>query len=248
MALARALLRNPPILLLDEATSALDGATESAINATLSRVAGNCTMISVTHRLASAVAADCIYVLEKGRIVEAGRHHDLLGQNGVYSRMWQKQKWLRDRGAAGAGPRRAGLLLRAVPLLSTLDEELLGEIAGAFVTEVFPPGRHVVYQGDPGDKFFIVVRGSVEVIREESRAEEKRLAVLQDGDYFGEVALLENTTRNASVRTLAAAVFRCLQRNQFLALIARVPTLRERMLETIRAREQAPSAKSAAGE
>src|SRR5580704_8611949 len=138
--------------------------------------------------------------------------------------------------------------LRAVPLLSTLDEELLGEIAGAFVTEVFPPGRHVVYQGDPGDKFFIVVRGSVEVIREESREREKRLAVLQDGDYFGEVALLENTTRNASVRTLTAAVFLCLQRNQFLALIARVPTLRERMLDTIRVREQAPPAKSAAGQ
>ena len=247
MALARALLRNPPILLLDEATSALDGATESAINATLSRVAGNCTMISVTHRLASAVAADCIYVLEKGRIVEAGRHHDLLGTNGVYARMWQKQNGF----VIEAQQERVHVepaWLRAVPLLSTLDEELLGEVAGAFVTEVFPPGRHVVYQGDPGDKFFIVVRGSVEVIREESREKEKRLAVLQDGDYFGEVALLENTTRNASVRTLTAAVFLCLQRNQFLALIARVPTLRERMLETIRAREQAPSAKSAAGQ
>jgi ATP-binding cassette, subfamily B, bacterial len=247
MALARALLRNPPILLLDEATSALDGATESAINATLSRAARNCTMISVTHRLASAVAADCIYVLEKGQIVEEGRHHELLGQGGVYARMWQKQNGFvmqPEQERIHVEP----AWLRTVPLLAALDEELLSEISGAFVTEAFPKGRHVVYQGDPGDKFFVVVRGTVEVIREEASGSETRLAVLEDGDYFGEVALLQNTARNASVRTLTAAVFLCLQRGQFLGLIDRVPALRARMIEAIRAREQAPGAKSAAGQ
>jgi ATP-binding cassette subfamily B protein len=92
IAIARAILRNPAILILDEATSALDPASEAAINATLARLARGRTVISITHRLSSIQTADQIFVLNHGRLVESGRHEELLAFDGVYRRMWWKQR------------------------------------------------------------------------------------------------------------------------------------------------------------
>jgi ATP-binding cassette, subfamily B, bacterial len=91
LAIARALLRDPAILLLDEPTAALDASTEAAISATLERLAGERTVIMATHRPASVVHADQIFVLEAGRLVESGRHADLLYHNGLYAELWQNQ-------------------------------------------------------------------------------------------------------------------------------------------------------------
>ena len=78
MAIARAILRNPAILILDEATSALDPASEAAINETLRRLARSRTVIAVTHRLRAVKRADHTFVLHNGRIVEQGKHQELL--------------------------------------------------------------------------------------------------------------------------------------------------------------------------
>jgi len=82
VAIARALLRNPAILLLDEATSALDAETEMAINATLEQAAQGRTLVTVTHRLASVLQADRIFVLGRGRLMEQGSHEELLTRGG----------------------------------------------------------------------------------------------------------------------------------------------------------------------
>ena len=92
VAIARTLLKNPPILIFDEATSALDSANERAIQAELQGVAQNKTTLVIAHRLSTVVDAHEILVLEAGRIVERGRHADLLAQNGVYARMWALQQ------------------------------------------------------------------------------------------------------------------------------------------------------------
>ena len=92
VAIARTLLKNPPILIFDEATSALDSANERAIQAELQGVAQNKTSLVIAHRLSTVVDAHEILVLEAGRIVERGRHADLLAQNGVYARMWALQQ------------------------------------------------------------------------------------------------------------------------------------------------------------
>lgn len=91
VAIARTLLKGPPILILDEATSALDSFTERDIQNALDRVAKGRTTLIIAHRLSTVVNADEIMVLDKGRIVERGSHAELLERNGVYAAMWRRQ-------------------------------------------------------------------------------------------------------------------------------------------------------------
>jgi ATP-binding cassette subfamily B protein len=89
--IARALLAEPRLLVLDEATSALDGATEAAIQETLKKVRAGRTSLVIAHRLSTIVDADEILVLRRGRIVERGRHQDLLERRGEYAALWRRQ-------------------------------------------------------------------------------------------------------------------------------------------------------------
>ncbi|MBB4631790.1 ABCB family ABC transporter ATP-binding protein/permease [Sphingosinicella soli] len=92
VAIARTILKDPPILILDEATSALDSRTEAAIQDALSNVSARRTTLVIAHRLSTIVDADEILVMDKGRIVERGRHDDLLAQGGLYAEMWMRQQ------------------------------------------------------------------------------------------------------------------------------------------------------------
>lgn len=92
VAIARTLLKNPPILILDEATSALDTRTERAIQDELAQIARDRSTLIIAHRLSTIVDADEIIVLEKGRVVERGPHAQLLQQEGRYARMWSLQQ------------------------------------------------------------------------------------------------------------------------------------------------------------
>ncbi len=91
VAIARTLVKNPPILLLDEATSALDTRTEQEILATLHRVSTGRTSLSIAHRLSTIADADTILVLDQGRLAESGTHADLLRRDGLYADMWSRQ-------------------------------------------------------------------------------------------------------------------------------------------------------------
>ena len=91
VAIARTLLKDPPVLILDEATSALDSRTEGEILETLQRVERGRTTIVIAHRLSTIVHADEIVVLDAGRIVERGGHGDLLRRGGLYAEMWNRQ-------------------------------------------------------------------------------------------------------------------------------------------------------------
>lgn len=92
VAIARALLKNPAILVFDEATSALDSRTEQAIQAQLEAAARGRTALVIAHRLSTIMGADEILVMEEGRIVERGRHGELLAKAGVYAQMWAIQQ------------------------------------------------------------------------------------------------------------------------------------------------------------
>ena len=102
VAIARTLVKNPPILLLDEATSALDSRTEQDILRTLKRVSQNRTTIAIAHRLSTIADADRILVLDQGKLAEAGRHNDLLSAGGLYAEMWARQAAEREDQADAA--------------------------------------------------------------------------------------------------------------------------------------------------
>ncbi|HEY5458273.1 MAG TPA: ABC transporter ATP-binding protein/permease [Sphingomicrobium sp.] len=91
VAIARTLLKDPPILILDEATSALDSRTEEAIQSTLNAAARGRTTIIIAHRLSTIVGADQIVVLDAGRVAERGTHAELLAKGGLYADLWTRQ-------------------------------------------------------------------------------------------------------------------------------------------------------------
>ena len=91
LAIARALIVNPPILILDEATSALDADSETIVNANITRLAHGRTLIIISHRLSSLAKADAILVLNRGVVDDIGRHEELLACNDIYSSLWYQQ-------------------------------------------------------------------------------------------------------------------------------------------------------------
>ena len=103
LSIARALLRRPQLLVFDEATSSLDSLTEEEISRTIREVAGNQEAITIliAHRLSTIMHADRIYVLERGGIVESGRHAELLEKKGLYYAMWRQQVGEREAVEAG---------------------------------------------------------------------------------------------------------------------------------------------------
>jgi ATP-binding cassette subfamily B protein len=95
IAIARAILKNPPVLILDEATSAVDNETEAAIQRSLEKITANRTTIAIAHRLSTVRNADCIYVMEYGKLIEQGRHEELLEHQGIYSSLWRVQSGIK---------------------------------------------------------------------------------------------------------------------------------------------------------
>ena len=91
LAIARALIVDPPVLILDEATSALDADSEAIVNANIARIAHGRTLIIISHRLSSLVKCDAILVLNRGVIDDIGRHEELLERNDIYSGLWHQQ-------------------------------------------------------------------------------------------------------------------------------------------------------------
>jgi ATP-binding cassette subfamily B protein len=225
IALARAILRRPALLLLDEATSALDPETEGQIFDTLRQLRGSCTIVLVTHRLAPIADMDQIIVMDQGRVAEAGTHDELCRAQGPYSQLLAQQSGFSvspDGLHAALTPAR----LRAIPLFEHLGEHALERLASQFVTERHEPGQTVIEEGEPGNRFYIIVRGKVAVFSTGPDGTPLPLGRKQDGDYFGEIALLEGARRTATVRTVEPSLFLTLGRRHFLDMMALYPDIR----------------------
>jgi len=224
IALARAFVRDPAILVLDEATSALDPGTESAINATLQQFARGRTLISATHRLGSVVDMNRILVIDKGRVAEEGTHEALMAAKGVYYELWRKQSGFNvseDGISVEITPER----LRGIPLFADLSEQSLAQVSRDLVSEMVPEKRAIFMRNDHGDRFFIIARGTVEVILSEDE-NARQVRWLQDGDYFGEMSVLEGTPRTATVRTVTRTLLLSLGRQHFDSLMKNEPQLK----------------------
>jgi ATP-binding cassette subfamily B protein len=235
VAIARALVRNPSLIILDEATSALDPGTEAAINDTLDRVSAGRTVISVTHRLKSVVNFDCIFVFKQGAVIEQGSHESLLRLGGTYAGMWRRQTGTSVSATGDLRVIDVGLL-REVPLFKDLDDSYLREISDIFITERVPAGRTVIDEGDEGTRFYIIIHGMVAVTATDDEGQSHRVATLDDGDYFGEIALLANIPTTASVTTLTPSIFIILQREQLLKLMGQHAALGAQVREALERR------------
>jgi len=235
IAIARAFLQNPSLLILDEPSSMLDPVTEASIHALFMKLAAGRTVIMVTHRLACAQSFDKIVVLDQGKVAEEGTHQQLFDKQGLYRNLWDKQNGfnINSHGYFKVTPDR----LRAIPIFSDLDLPILENIAGEFNTEIFEPETTVIQEGAKGDKFYITVRGSLQVLKKGPGGIDKKIAVLRDGDHFGEIALLQSVPRTASLRTLAHTSCLSLSHERFSRLVESQPQLLTKLQDSIRKRE-----------
>ncbi|MBI5832228.1 MAG: ATP-binding cassette domain-containing protein [Armatimonadetes bacterium] len=225
LALARALAGDPRVLLLDEATSALDAATAAAVAQTLVRAGRGRTTIAVTHLLSSVTAADHIFVLDRGRIVEQGNHAQLLAADGLYADLWRRQSGFSvsdDGSVAAVSPSR----LRAVGLLRSVDDERLADLAGKFASTRVAAGEVVFEEGSPGDMLYLIAQGQASVTRRGPDGTALELARLGAGDEFGEMALLNDAPRNATVTARTNCLFLTLTRRNFRGLLDSAPEVR----------------------
>ncbi|QRG67745.1 ABC transporter transmembrane domain-containing protein [Brevibacillus choshinensis] len=234
IAIARAILRDPPILLLDEATSALDPISEASINRTFDELAKGRTVISVTHRLAAITGYDQIFVFDQGKLVDQGSHQEMLDRDGSYKGLWEKQSGL-SLSQNGQEATIDQERLSRLPFFQGVDPAVLGEISDLFQTETYAKGQAIIQEGDAGEKFYLIARGKVEITKAapDSDSGQIRLAVLEDGDHFGEIALLENVPRTATVTALTPCVFLTLQRKVLYYILSRYPEIDAHVKRTL---------------
>lgn len=228
VAIARALIRNPSLLLLDEASSALDPASEAAINETLLRASEGRTLVSVTHRLDSVMRADRIFVVDAGTIAETGSHDELVARNGLYADLWRKQHGFhvsKDGSVASVTVAR----LREIRLLAPLSDAQLKALLEKFVSERVQAGQTVIRQGERGNLFYILVRGSMVVTLRDADGHEREFARLADGDEFGEMALLYDQPRNATITARTDCLILSLTQEHFAELLASAPAIRQQV-------------------
>ncbi len=220
LALARGFVRKPRILLLDEVTSAVDAITEAEINKSILEYTQYGSVITTTHRLTLAPHMSEIFVLEQGKIIEHGTHHDLLQKHGLYAKMWEKQH------SINLTPEKEIVsidikYLSKIPILQYCTLEFLDNLSKQFVVESYGPNEIIFKQDTFGNKFYLVARGTVEIWKSH-----QLVAALSDGDYFGELALLSSDTRNATVKTRSPCILLTISRSQFEKLLLHVPEIK----------------------
>ena len=214
---------------------------------TLKQLGARHTLLMVTHRLSSvARLAREIVVLDQGVVVEQGNHEKLLQNEGLYARFWHLQSGFTISGdgrMAEVSPDR----LRAIPLFEHLDRALLETIAGQFTASNYEPGQFIFYQGDPGARFYIIVRGKVAIQFTGFDGKQIDLDVLHDGDYFGEIALLQDSPRGASIKVLLPTLTLSLERVQFLKLVEQSAAVRQAVQDAATKRNLAQAARQGRG-
>jgi ABC-type multidrug transport system fused ATPase/permease subunit len=234
LAFARILLLDPSIIVLDEPTSALDSPTERAVLETLSHVARGRTTIMATHRLAAAVDADLIVVMEAGRVASAGTHDELMAAGGTYVRLYEEQTMQRARTVDMTQLE----ALRRSMLFGNASPEALSALAAVLEPERFDEGVEIFRQGDTGDRLFLVASGALDVIVENG-VDRRTANRLRETDVFGELAVLMGGTRTATVRTTSPVLLWSLSSDALAAVLDRHAELRTSIEQGLQAQLEA---------
>jgi len=226
LGVARAVLRDPELLLLDEVASGLDPESEADVLDAIEGLRDGRTIISVTHRLESVKTVDQIIVIRGGRVIETGAFDHLIAAGGPFATMWTKQHGF-DVSANGLTASVQPDRLRAIPLFSMLPDAALVDLAAVFESQALSHRELAFRQGEFGNSFYVVARGTVEVVRDIDTDQEDTIAYLEDGDFFGEMALLSSELRNASIRSRGTTTLLRLERRAFNQLLATNPDARD---------------------
>jgi ATP-binding cassette, subfamily B, bacterial len=227
ISIARTLLRSQELTILDEVAASLDPESELLLNETIARLSKGRTVVSVSHRVKTVSKADLIYFIHQGRVLEYGTHHELLELQGSYYNLWKKQQGfsLTNDGEVVIEIER----LKQLPFFAYMNSELLQEITGLFTTEKINSDQYVFQQGELGNKFYVIARGKLAVIKRNDDGEFVKLAVLEDGDHFGEIALLKDIPRTADVKALTDCILLSLTHKQLLPLLDRYNEIKEKL-------------------
>lgn len=220
MAIARALIRDPRVLVLDEATSALDPRTERLIADTLDRVSAGRTTIAVTHRLTSVTDYDLICVLHDGKVVEQGRHADLVEAGGQYASLWQEQT---GEGAAAAEFEVNAALAR-IPLFADLSDHELASVAAELRPTSLRPGERM----DEELGLAIVRSGRGRVLTPDLEGRLVPAAELSPGEAFG-VARAMGSAIGSALEAAGDLNLLVLDAVSFADLATRLPPLADRL-------------------
>jgi ATP-binding cassette, subfamily B, bacterial len=216
IALARALLRNPSVLILDEATSALDATTQRALHDNLRVGAPDRTIVKIAHRLETIADAETIFVLDHGRLVEQGRHTDLLSQGGIYARLFRDQMSLLD--AAGKPTRQQAVrwLARVAPFGEWASDRV-DELATSLIQTERPAGTTIFAQGSAPEELYVVGRGRVDVLLTDDDNAERVVTTLGIGAPFGVSSFLAGAPRATTARAATDVLLFALPRTLMLA-------------------------------
>jgi ATP-binding cassette subfamily B protein len=220
LGVARALLSGGSVVLMDDATSALEPHAQRDLEAALRGPDRARTLIRVTQRLSTVADADCIYVLDDGRIVEQGTHDDLVGRSGLYVQLLNDE--LGDAGIGGA--RQAVRRLSKLAPFSDLPPTVLEELAKLVLFMVRDAGQEIVRQGSHSDELFIIGRGELEVLVRDEQGVDRLMNVLGEGDYVGEISFLRGVPRTATLRARTQTELYVLRRLDVDQLLARLDT------------------------
>ena len=194
------------------------------------------TIVMADYRLEPVRNADVIFVLENGSIVERGTHRALMKTGGAYAKLWRKQSGF----SLHEGETRAEVdiqRLEELPLFAKLSKAVLAELQPLFRTQHFPAGRVIVYEGDPGERFYILVRGKASATKANIDGDNPdEVGFLSDGDFFGEIALLRHEQRTVTVHATQPCICLSLSRENFDRILDRFPEIRKKVIDVARIR------------
>jgi len=162
-----------------------------------------------------------------------------LKRDNFYASLWKKQNGFtfNVEGYARVSPDR----LRSIPIFGQLDLAVIKELSEYFLTETFEPGTLVITEGAKGDKFNIAVRGRLQVLKKGPDGVNQAVAVLEDGDHFGEIALLKSVPRTASILAISHTSCLSLSHEHFMKLVESQPDLMGTLEDAMNARHQETS-------
>ena len=222
IALARALLRDPSVLILDEATSALDATTQRAEQLGLGRRLHEGppprTIVKIAHRLETVADADMIFVLDGGRLVEEGRHDELMAGGGLYAQLVADQVGAL---ADALGPSQAQLvrwLARMSPFADLPTDALTG-LAQLLIRTERQAGEEIYLRGTAPDALYLVGRGRVEVLTVDDDGQERVVNTVVPGQVLGLSSFSHRTPRTTSARAASDAVVFELPRAAYEAIV-----------------------------